>query len=198
MFRQACQFSAAFFCTLTYCITAPAQLYTARTINQLQGQYTTPRTVNYLTNTQAQSRLNTGFAGVRNPALAPLSSMPPSFGASRIGFGANSASRSSKPFSSVQSAPTVSPYLNLFRTDLQGGGNFNYSTLVQPQLQQQQLNQQLERQNQQTNRRLQSIAAQADYNYQGAKDQYPTGHQTVFGYTGHYYQPAQVKQKRTR
>ena len=92
----------------------------------------------------------------------------------------------------------MSPYLNLFRTDLQGGGNFNYSTLVQPQLQQQQLNQQMERQNSQTNRRLQSIAAQSDYNAQGSKDQYPTGHQTVFNYMGHYYQPAQVKQKRTR
>jgi len=116
----------------------------------------------------------------------------------RINFGASTASRGSKPFSSYQSSPTVSPYLNLFRTDLQGGGNFNYSTLVQPQLQQQQLNQQLERQNSQTNRRLQSIAAQADFNPQGSKDEYPTGHQTVFNYMGHYYQPAQVKQKKSR
>jgi hypothetical protein len=198
MFRIACQFSAALFCTFAFCVTAPAQLYTAPNISNLQGLYTTPRTVSNLVRTQAQSRLDTGFAGVRNPSLAPLPSMPSSMAGPRIGLGANTATRSSKPFSSVQAAPTVSPYLNLFRTDLQGGGNFNYSTLVQPQLQQQQLNQQMERQNQQTNRRLQSIAAQADYNYQGSKDQYPTGHQTAFGYTGHYYQPAQVKQKRTR
>jgi hypothetical protein len=198
MFRQACQFGAALFCMFACCITVSAQLYSAPNISQLQGLYTTPRTVSNLVRTQAQSRLDSGFAGVRNPALSPLTSMPSSFGASRVGLGANTATRSSKPFSSTRSAPTVSPYLNLFRNDLEGGGNFNYSTLVQPQLQQQQLNQQLERQNLQTNRRLQSIAAQADYNYQGAKDQYPTGHQTVFGYTGHYYQPAQVKQKRTR
>jgi hypothetical protein len=90
----------------------------------------------------------------------------------------------------------VSPYLNLFRTDLSTGGNFNYSTLVQPQLQQQQLNQQLERQALQTNRRLAAIAAQPDFNPAGSKDEYPTGHQTVFSYTGHYFPQAQVRQKR--
>jgi hypothetical protein len=194
MFRTVCQVSVALIGTFAYCITTQAQLYTSPNIDNLQALITTPRTVNNFTKTQALARINSGYAGVRNPSLSPL----PSMQTPRLGLGVNTATRSSKPFSSVQSAPTVSPYLNLFRTDLQGGGNFNYSTLVQPQLQQQQLNQQLERQNQQTNRRLQSIAAQADYNYQGAKDQYPTGHQTTFGYTGHYYPPAQVKQKRTR
>ena len=124
----------------------------------------------------------------------PASSMPRTTSRLNTGYGSSTSSR--KPFSSYSAQPTVSPYLNLFRTDLNGGGNFNYSTLVQPQLQQQQMNQQLERQNSQTNRRLQSLAAQADYNPQGSKDQYPTGHQTVFNYMGHYYQPAQVKQKR--
>jgi hypothetical protein len=126
------------------------------------------------------------------PGVSQFSSGP------RINFGVNTSTRGSKPFSSYQSSPTVSPYLNLFRTDLEGGNNFNYSTLVQPQLQQQQMNQQLERQNLQTNRRLQSIAAQSDFNQQGAKDQYPTGHQTVYNYMGHYYQAPAVKQKRTR
>jgi hypothetical protein len=79
---------------------------------------------------------------------------------------------------------------------LNGGSNFNYSTLVQPQLQQQQLNQQLERQNLQTNRRLQAIAAQADFNPEGSKDEYPTGHQTVFQYMGHYYPVARPHPKR--
>ena len=83
----------------------------------------------------------------------------------------------------------------MFRTDLAGGGNFNYSTLVEPQLQQQQVNQQLQRAAVQQNRRLTSIAAQSDYNPEGAKDQYPTGHQTVFNYLGHYYSTPQARQK---
>ena len=102
-----------------------------------------------------------------------------------------------KPFSSYNSQPTVSPYLNLFRNDLgTGGTNLNYSTLVEPQLRQQQVNQQLQRQDVQANRRLQSIAAQSDYNPEGAKDQYPTGHQTAFNYMGHYYPAVQPNQKR--
>ena len=103
----------------------------------------------------------------------------------------------SKPFSSYSPQPTVSPYMNLFRVDLGGSSDFNYSTLVRPQLQQQQVNEQLERQNLQNARRLQSIAAQADFNPEGSKDQYPTGHQTAFGYTGHYYPVAQPNVKRT-
>lgn len=92
-----------------------------------------------------------------------------------------------KPFSAYTSQPTVSPYLNLFRVDLNGNNDFNYSTLVRPQLQQQRVNQQLEQQNIQNARRLQAIAAQPDFNPQGSKDEYPTGHQTVFNYMGHYY-----------
>lgn len=113
--------------------------------------------------------------------------------AARIGLGTNSSLRS-KPFSSYQPAPTVSPYLNLFRDDFSGQRDFNYSTLVKPALQQQQLNQQLQRQNLELSRRVQAIAAQNDYNPQGAKDQYPTGHQTVFMYYGHYF--PQVRQQK--
>jgi hypothetical protein len=150
-------------------------------------------------------RLRETYSGSNSPATSKFRvpqnvqatpSSPSMYGGSRVGLGANSTIRGSKPFSSVQSQPTVSPYLNLFRTDLSTGGNFNYSTLVQPQLQQQQLNQQLERQALQTNRRLQAIAAQPDFNPAGSKDEYPTGHQTVFSYTGHYFPQAQVRQKR--
>ena len=83
--------------------------------------------------------------------------------------------------------PTVSPYLNLFRDDLDGSGDFNYQTLVRPMLQQQQYNQQAQRQSLEISRRLQAIAAQGDFNAAGSKDQYPTGHQTVFQYYGHHY-----------
>lgn len=101
-----------------------------------------------------------------------------------------------KPFSTVQSQPTVSPYLNLFRNDLNGNNSLNYSTLVRPQLQQQQTNDQLERQNLQNARRLQAIAAQPKSNQQGSKDVYPTGHQTAFNYLGHYYTMPMTRQKR--
>jgi hypothetical protein len=179
---------------LGFCQAAVAQLYGAPTVSSLQGLYATPTISSFQTNLTTQ-RLNAGY-GLRS---ANQYSNLPGVGnsTSRLGLGLGSAGRASKPFTGISSAPTVSPYLNLFRTDLNGGGNFNYSTLVQPQLQQQQVNQQLERQTLQNNRRLTSIAAQADFNPQGAKDQYPTGHQTVFNYWGHYFPAAQVRQKRT-
>src|SRR3954454_10864846 len=64
-----------------------------------------------------------------------------------------------KPFSSYAPQPTVSPYLNLFRTDLgSSSGGLNYSTLVEPHLRQQAVNQSLGNQSAQQNRRLSSIA----------------------------------------
>ena len=107
-------------------------------------------------------------------------------GGSRIGLGLGG-SGGSKPFSGFTPDPTVSPYLNLFREDLEGGGDLNYNTLVRPMLQQQQVNQQVQRQAVEFQRKLQGIAAQSDFNPQGAKDIYPTGHQTAFRYFGHYY-----------
>jgi hypothetical protein len=103
------------------------------------------------------------------------------------GSGVNAAPRLGKPFSGYSPAPTVSPYLNLFRNDLSGGSDLNYQTLVRPQLQQQQFNTQAQRANFEIARRVQSIAAQGDYNISGSKELYPTGHQTVFQYYGHYY-----------
>src|SRR5262249_15126384 len=96
--------------------------------------------------------------------------------------------RLGKPFSSVSQTPTVSPYLNLFREGIGEANDFDYQTLVRPQVQQQQMNQQFERQQLELARRVQKISAQSDYkNPAGAEDQYPTGHQTVFGQHGHYY-----------
>jgi hypothetical protein len=111
-----------------------------------------------------------------------------SMGTARIGLGTNTSYSGTKPYSNYSTGPSVSPYLNLFRNDLNGQNQFNYSTLVEPQLQQQQMNQQLSRQTSSNERRLQSIAAQSDYNPQGDRNEAPTGHQTVFQYFGHYYQ----------
>ncbi|MFO0791072.1 MAG: hypothetical protein U0805_16555 [Pirellulales bacterium] len=128
-------------------------------------------------------------------SMASMSSSASMPRAARFG---NTSSLASKPFSAYTSQPTVSPYLNLFRVDLNGNNDFNYSTLVRPQLQQQQVNQQLERQNLQNARRLQAIAAQPDFNPQGSKDEYPTGHQTVFNYMGHYYPTTRPTKQRSQ
>jgi hypothetical protein len=106
----------------------------------------------------------------------------------RIGLGVGTSTAGNKPFSYYSAPPTVSPYLNLFRTDVSGNTSvLNYTTLVRPQLQQEQINQQLQRQQQQENRQLERIAAQPQLNPQGSKEIYPTGHQTVFMYYDHYY-----------
>ena len=78
--------------------------------------------------------------------------------------------------------------MNLFRDDLDGSGDFNYQTLVRPQLNQLQLNQQFQNQNSELNRKVQSISAQRDYaNPAGSESMYPTGHPTAFGYHGRYF-----------
>jgi len=196
MFKQAViRFGTVAIVTLGICQTASAQLYNAPTIANTLNLYQTPTVRSNQTALQTQ-RLNAGYGNRSANMFSPGMTGTTGSTAGRIGLGTGTTSRSSKPFSGVSSAPTVSPYLNLFRTDLNGGGNFNYSTLVQPQLQQQQVNQQLERQTLQNNRRLTQIAAQADFNPQGAKDQAPTGHQTVFNYMGRYYPQPQVRQKR--
>jgi hypothetical protein len=117
-------------------------------------------------------------------------------GAGRIGLGIGQSYSGSKPFAGFSQGPAISPYLNLFRVDQNGLQGFNYSTLVQPELQQQQFQQQQRQQNNTTTRRLQAISAQADYNVQGSKEEFPTGHQTVFQYMGHYYPQQRQHQKK--
>jgi hypothetical protein len=51
-----------------------------------------------------------------------------------------------KAFANYQPPPSgVSPYMNLYRTDTNGGTIDNYTTLVRPQLQQQNVNQQFDK-----------------------------------------------------
>jgi hypothetical protein len=131
----------------------------------------------------------------RNSLATSYASNMNSSQAASFGVGANS--MRAKPFSTLQPQNPVSPYLNLFRTDSNGAVNsLNYSTLVQPQLQQQQVNDQLQRQNLQNARRLQQISAQPQLNPQGSREEYPTGHQTVFSYKSHYYAQPQRHQKK--
>jgi len=148
----------------------------------------------------AAARAQSGY-GLSSP-LTRQNSLATSYAANMnssqaASFGVGANSLRAKPFSSLQPQNPVSPYLNLFRTDTNGAPNaFNYSTLVQPQLQQQQVNEQLQRQNLQNSRRLQQIAAQPQLNPQGSKEEYPTGHQTVFSYKSHYYATPQRHAKK--
>ena len=182
---------AVLLAALASCNSASAQLYSAPDVGTVQNRYGAPNVATRMSGLQ-QSIRNSGFGGGNSPA-----NMPSMSGGARIGLGVNtSSSGGSKPFSSYTTAPTVSPYLNLFRNDLNGQSDFNYSTLVKPQLQQLQTNQQLQGQAIQTNRRLTSIAAQADFNPSGSKNEAPTGHQTVYNYMGHYYQQAAPRRKK--
>jgi len=180
---------------------ARAQSYAPPNANSVQSNYTAP-TVNSYLQSMAQNRSSVAYTPNLSGTNSPNNyySRPNSSASSAARIGLGTGGRASKPFSSYSgsSSPAVSPYLNLFRTDLSTGGNFNYNTLVQPQLQQQQINQQLERQALQDGRRLQQIAAQAEYNAQGNKDEYPTGHQTVYNYMGRYYQMPQIRNKGRR
>lgn len=114
---------------------------------------------------------------------------------SRLDSGLSSFGNLNKPFSNFSPAPTVSPYLNLFRDELDQESDLNYQTLVRPQLRQQELNDRLQRENLDIATRLQSIGAQSDFNPQGSTTQPPTGHQTVFQFYGRYY-PALNQRRR--
>jgi hypothetical protein len=173
--------------------TAQAPLYTPRPVSNSGGSAGSELGTIYRqdvgTGYSAAGQNSLSLSGLRGTApysgyISPPRTAPS--GGARIGLGVG-ASQAPKPFTGYDPGPTVSPYLNLFREDFEGNDDFNYTTLVRPQLQQQQFNQQVQRQNMELARRLQSMAAQSDFNPEGSKSQYPTGHQTVFGYYGHYY-----------
>jgi hypothetical protein len=114
----------------------------------------------------------------------------------RLSLGAGGGGGFGKPFSNFSPAPTVSPYMNLFRDDFEGNDDFNYQTLVRPMLEQQRVNEQLQRQSFDLARRLQSISAQPDFNPEGNVNMMPTGHQTVFQYYGRFYPQMGGRQRR--
>lgn len=93
------------------------------------GQGYTSRSLNSITLQQSQTRVP--YVG-----QSSIGQSPPGGAGLGLGRGRSSPAR---PFSSVSASPTISPYLNLFRDSLGGGDDFNYQTLVRPQLQQQQL-----------------------------------------------------------
>ena len=161
--------------------------YTGQT---LQNLYRTDIGTGYSAN-----RSTARCSRIRRPASPKSGSKCSSTPAATIGPGVMD--RAVKPFTNITTTPTVSPYLNLFNTSRTGNTDFNYQTLVRPQLQQQAVNQQLQRQNLDTDRRVQALAARGAFqNQAGSDQQYPTGHQTTFMYTGHYYTDANPHRKR--
>jgi hypothetical protein len=166
-------------------VTKPRSTNSGFTRNELRniyqqdiGQGFTSQSLNSIALRNAQARV--GYVGQTTPGTS---------GAARSSSISSLApGRSAKPFNSVSSSPTVSPYMNLFREDLDGNSDLNYQTLVRPQFQQMQQNQQFERQNMELNYKVQSISAQSAFqNPAGSENVYPTGHQTAFGYYGRYY-----------
>lgn len=150
------------------------------------GQGYTGSSLNSIALQNAQARVGNVGQASANPTSGLVQSRIPAL----------SGGSSSKPFSSISSSPTVSPYLNLFRTDLDSGGDLNYQTLVRPQFQQMATNQSFQRQNTEITQRVQAISAQSAFqNPAGSESQYPTGHSTAFGYYGRYY-PGMQQQRR--
>ena len=110
-----------------------------------------------------------------------------SFGRSGLSvLGSVSSEPVKKPFTYVSQRPTVSPYLNLLRQDT-GEAAPNYYSLVKPQIDQIDFNQQQMRQNQQMARRMQGIQSRPAYPVAGSQYLIPTGHQAVFMNYLHYY-----------
>ena len=155
---------------------------------QLRSIYRRAIGTGYSVDSLNQQTMNRGVARVPNVGQA---SAP----GARLDTGLGAFGNSRKPFAGYTPAPTVSPYLNLFREDLDGQSDLNYQTLVRPQLQQQATNERLQREALELNSRLQAISAQADFNPAGSRSQPPTGHQTVFMYYGHYYPALQQRRR---
>jgi hypothetical protein len=159
---------------------------------QLRSIYRSAIGTNYNVDSLNRNTINQSTARVPNvgQSTAPGSRLDTGLGA----LGPSAFGR--KPFAGYTPAPTVSPYLNLFREDLDGQSDLNYQTLVRPQLQQQATNERLQREALELNSRLQAISAQSDFNPAGSTSQPPTGHQTVFMYYGHYYPGMQQQRRR--
>jgi hypothetical protein len=139
-------------------------------------------------NNQTMNRMRatapwTGVASVdANSGRRGLGSFGGSSGLSRT------PGRDSRPFSGISRRPTVSPYMNLFREGFNTNQDaLNYQTLVRPQIRQQRVNEQVQRQESALNQRLQSIAAQPAYNAAGSRNLIPTGSPSTFRYYSHFY-----------
>lgn len=119
-----------------------------------------------------------GEAARRTLARLPQRPRFISQGGTPVGVGA-----SGKPFADQQQDPTISPYMNLFREDLDESLP-NYYTFVRPYQQQVETN----RQQQQRIQGLQQKVQRASYQAPGGAGSLPpTGTRARFGDTGQFY-----------
>lgn len=91
-----------------------------------------------------------------------------------------------KPFQGVSAAPTVSPYLNLFR-DEQGSELPNYYTFVRPQLQQQATNRAQQAELMRLRRQVQTMPLGNQATAMQNAPVSATGHGTRYLNTSHFY-----------
>jgi hypothetical protein len=166
-------------------ITAPVLAqgsFADRELNKIRGQAT-------VRNNTVESLNKSTLRGLKGtvPNVGQSGAGRATAGTTYTASNVGSSEPTSKPFSNVRQTPTVSPYLNLFREDLDGNSDLNYQTLVRPQLEQQQINQQVQRQALDSSRRIQALSARADFSPQGSRQQSPTGHSTAFFNYSHYY-----------
>ncbi len=101
--------------------------------------------------------------------------------------------RSSKPFSSVSRGPSVTPYLALDQPF--SNSATNYYTLVRPQLEQQRINQQMQRQTEMMQRQLSQVTSRPPYDPTGSEMNSPTGHGAVYMNYGGYYTMPQARRR---
>ncbi len=94
-----------------------------------------------------------------------------------------SLTRKSKPFSSVGSGPTVSPYLSLSNPLSTASDYYN---IVRPQQQLERQNRQAQIQSIRQQRKLNQLAARAPFSTTGDENRAPTGHVAVFQSLGSY------------
>jgi hypothetical protein len=100
-------------------------------------------------------------------------------------FAQNYRPRAPRRYRGVTNEPVTSPYLNLVRPDADPG--FNYYTLVQPQVQQMDLNQQQVQQNFRFGQQIRQTQADLMTPYGPRTTIRPTGHQATRMNYSHYY-----------
>lgn len=101
------------------------------------------------------------------------------------GFAQNGRPRAPRRYRGVTNEPFTSPYLNLVRPDADPG--FNYYTLVQPQVQQIDMNQQQVQQNFRFGQQLQQTQAEIMTPYGPRNTIRPTGRLATRMNYSHYY-----------
>jgi len=120
----------------------------------------------------------------------------PRFGNSslRVGAASTTLGRANKPFSSIAKGPSVTPYLALDNPFTSPATS--YYTQIRPQMEQQRINQQQERQNMLMQRQISQYTALQPYDPTGSDARAPTGHASVYMNYGGYYTTPQAGARR--